>query len=114
MNRAPSPRQLDVLRAILATGPVPPSRRELAVTLGLSSWGGYAVQDHLAALLRKGMLRPRTHQRTRDLVLTRRGRAWALGADGFVVDARRCPCGAARFGGASCPICGSAAKPEAA
>ncbi len=70
---APSPRQLQVLRAIRrhhqAKG-FPISIRELCTAMGIKSTNG--VNDHLRALEKKGLVK-REKQRSRTLQLTSAG-----------------------------------------
>jgi SOS-response transcriptional repressor LexA len=75
MNRGsvnPTTRQRQVLQAIrdyTAANGYPPTVRELCARLGISS--NNAIADHVAALRRKGMLRPAPGVKTaRSLVLT--------------------------------------------
>lgn len=72
----PTARQLEVLR-LIAEGihaGLPPSIAELGVALGIRSTN--AVDDHLQALTRKGLLEPRHPRRARDLALTKAGWLW--------------------------------------
>ena len=69
---APTQRQREILRLIaerIDEG-LPPTVRELGDALGISSTNG--VADHLAALVRKGLLE-RRHNRARAMRLTTYG-----------------------------------------
>ncbi len=73
MNRLPTTRQLQLLRAISAhhkTKGFPISIRELATVVGIKSTNG--VNDHLKALERKGLV-SREDRRSRTLQLTKAG-----------------------------------------
>jgi hypothetical protein len=80
--REPSPRQLDVMRAVAAFvngRGYPPTIRELGMSLGITFPG---VAQHLNALARKGLVTraPAWTSRSRGTVLT--AAAWsALGLD---------------------------------
>ena len=73
---SPTPRQLDVLRAIdtgRRTNGHPPTIRELGDQLGIRSTN--AVADHLRALAKKG-LATWSATKGRTLAVTASGRAW--------------------------------------
>lgn len=78
----PTDRQLDVLAFIarhLHERGYAPTWREIGVELGIRSLNG--INDHLSALLRKGLLQPwnRDGKMKRALVLTPEGRRRAAG-----------------------------------
>jgi repressor LexA len=69
----PTQRQLQVLRAIekAAAEGLPPTLRELGDELGIASLN--AVNDHLVALRRKGLLENRPFRSSRALRITKAG-----------------------------------------
>lgn len=124
-SRAPTARQVEVLRAIHALtvqAGFPPTYRELSRFFG---WSAGAPRDHVAALQDRGLLRDSPQYTKRCLVLTDRARE-LIGAEepervasppADVTAARivapvlqpfRCGfCAAERFNpGERCPVCG--------
>lgn len=72
----PTARQIEVLRLVAAgvRAGLPPTIAEMCTALSIRSTN--AVDDHLQALVRKGLLERRPARRSRALALTPAGLRW--------------------------------------